>query len=138
MAQPQAKDQQRRLCIGMESCPAPLGTSNQPQPCAPAAAAKPESPTFCETCPCALSTALVAALVAADVRVNGQPLSTLASTNSVAFDNVLATCGTAVGLQILQSGAISAPAAAKLAGCDLETASDACVQQVLTAVLQGR
>lgn len=81
---------------------------------------------------------MVAGFVAADVRVNGQPFSTLASANPVAFGNIIATCDTAVGLQILQSGAIATPAAAKLAECDLETATNACVQQQLTAVLQGR
>jgi hypothetical protein len=75
--------------------------------------------------------------VAADVRVNGQPLRTLAFTNPAVFDNVLLTCEAAVGLEILKSGAVSAAAVGKLAQCNLETASEACALQMLAAMMPG-
>lgn len=79
----------------------------------------------------------MAGLVAADVSINGQPLTTLASANPALLTSTLSQCETALGLEVLKSEAISAPAAAKIAECDAQAATASCQQQIAAAVLQG-
>lgn len=95
----------------------------------PAVAADPSSATFCNSCTCGIGVALVTGLEAAGVTVNGQPLSILAAADPAAFRRILDQCQGNLGVQLLQSGAVSADAAATLAQCDVQAAADACLQQ---------
>lgn len=74
--------------------------------------------------------ALVVGLEAAGAQVNGQSLTALAASDPNAINGILGQCQTTLGLQLLQSGAITADAVAKLAQCNIEAAGDACLQQV--------
>jgi hypothetical protein len=79
----------------------------------------------------------VTGLEAAGVTVNGQPLSILAAADPAAFRRILDQCQGNLGVQLLQSGAVSADAAAKLARCDVQAAADACLQQQQAATVQA-
>jgi hypothetical protein len=72
----------------------------------------------------------VVGLEAAGAQINGQPITTLAASDSNAVNAILGQCQTTLGLQLLQSGAVSADAIAKLAQCDVQAAGSACREQV--------
>jgi hypothetical protein len=72
----------------------------------------------------------VVGLEAAGAQMNGQPITSLAALITSAVNSILDQCQTTLSLQLLQSGALSADAIAKLAQCDVEAAGNACREQV--------
>jgi hypothetical protein len=102
-----------------------------------AAVATLDSPNFCNACICGVGVALVVGLDAAGVKVNGQPLSALAVSNSSAVNGVLTQCQTTLGLQLLQSGTVTADAVTQLGKCDVQAAGNNCLGQVQSGTVGG-
>lgn len=93
----------------------------------PSCTANVDSPTFCNSCICGVGVALAAGFEAAGAQINGQPITSLAASDPNAVNGILGQCQTTLGLQLLQSGAVSADA---IAQCDVEAAGNACREQV--------
>lgn len=76
---------------------------------------------------CGVGIALVTGLDAAGVKINGQPISTVAASDSSAVNNLLSQCSATLGTQLLGSGALTSAGVAQLTKCDIQAASNSCL-----------
>ncbi|KAF6252217.1 hypothetical protein COO60DRAFT_1644230 [Scenedesmus sp. NREL 46B-D3] len=87
-------------------------------------------PAFCSSCICAVGTALVSGFDRAGVLINGQRVSDLAAADDEAgvgaVNALMANCSAILGVQLLDSGALTTPALAALGDCSVDAASLAC------------
>uniref|UniRef100_A0A383WGR6 SPARK domain-containing protein n=1 Tax=Tetradesmus obliquus TaxID=3088 RepID=A0A383WGR6_TETOB len=85
---------------------------------------------FCSSCICAVGTALVSGFDRAGVLINGRRVGDLAAADGEAgvgaSNALMANCSAILGVQLLDSGALTTPALTALGDCSVDAGSLAC------------